>query len=125
MLRGSNNKPNYLPEDIKKTEEMLCKADLFPSIMVDCSHGNSAKNHERQPMVMQGVLDQIAAGNHSISGVMIESNLEAGSQSIPADHSRFKYGVSITDDCIDWKTTERLLRDSHKQLKKCGGRQFN
>ncbi len=125
VLRGSNNKPNYLPEDIKKTEEMLCKADLFPSIMVDCSHGNSAKNHERQPMVMQGVLDQIAAGNHSISGVMIESNLEAGSQSIPADHSRFKYGVSITDECIDWKTTERLLRDSHKQLKKCGGRQFN
>ena len=125
VLRGSNNKPNYLPEDIKKTEEMLCKADLFPSIMVDCSHGNSAKNHERQPMVMHGVLDQIAAGNHSISGVMIESNLEAGSQSIPADHSRFKYGVSITDDCIDWKTTERLLRDSHKQLKKCGGRQFN
>jgi 3-deoxy-7-phosphoheptulonate synthase len=125
VLRGSNNKPNYLPEDIKKTEEMLGKADLFPSIMIDCSHGNSAKNHERQPLVMQGVLDQIAAGNRSISGVMIESNLEAGSQNIPTDLSKLKYGVSITDKCIDWKTTEHLLRDAHKQLKECGGRQIN
>jgi 3-deoxy-7-phosphoheptulonate synthase len=125
VLRGSNNKPNYLPEDIKKTEEMLSKADLFPSIMIDCSHGNSAKNHERQPLVMQGVLDQVAAGNRSICGVMIESNLEAGSQNIPKDLSKLKYGVSITDKCIDWKTTERVLRDAHKQLKKYGGRQLN
>ena len=122
VLRGSNKKPNYMPEDIKKTEEMLEKADLFPTIMVDCSHGNSAKDHERQPLVMQDVLDQISAGNRSISGVMIESNLEAGSQNIPVDLSQLKYGVSITDKCIDWKTTEQMLRNAHRQLKACGGR---
>jgi len=122
VLRGSNKKPNYMPEDIKKTEEMLEKADLFPTIMVDCSHGNSAKDHDRQPLVMQDVLDQISAGNRSISGVMIESNLEAGSQNIPTDLSQLKYGVSITDKCIDWKTTEQMLRNAHKQLKACGGR---
>ena len=122
VLRGSNKKPNYMPEDIKKTEDMLEKSNLFPTIMVDCSHGNSAKDHERQPLVMQEVLDQITAGNRSISGVMIESNLEAGSQNIPADLSQLKYGVSITDKCIDWKTTEQMLRNAHKQLKACGGR---
>jgi 3-deoxy-7-phosphoheptulonate synthase len=122
VLRGSNKKPNYMPEDIKKTEDMLEKSNLFPTIMVDCSHGNSAKDHERQPLVMQEVLDQITAGNRSISGVMIESNLEAGSQNIPAVLSQLKYGVSITDKCIDWKTTEQMLRSAHKQLKACGGR---
>ncbi len=124
VLRGGNKKPNYMLEDIKKTEEMLEKNDLFPTIMVDCSHGNSAKDHERQPLVLQEVLEQIKAGNRSISGVMIESNLEAGSQSIPKDLSQLKYGVSITDKCIDWNTTEQMLREAYRVLKGCGGRRI-
>ncbi|HZV81115.1 MAG TPA: 3-deoxy-7-phosphoheptulonate synthase, partial [Geobacteraceae bacterium] len=124
VLRGSGKKPNYYPEDILKTEEMLAKSGLLPTIMVDCSHGNSEKNHEKQPAVLEAVVSQIEAGNRSISGVMIESYLESGNQSIPTDHSKLKYGVSITDKCIDWATTERILRESHARLKKCGGRKL-
>jgi len=122
VLRGGSRKPNYMPEDIRKAVEMMEKANLHPSIMVDCSHGNSEKNHERQPMVLEQVMEQIAAGQKNISGVMIESNLEAGNQPIPKDLAELKYGVSITDKCIDWPTTERMLRYAHDRLKSCGGR---
>lgn len=121
VLRGGK-KPNYFPEDIKKSEELLEKGGLFPTIMVDCSHGNSEKRHEKQPEVLQSVVDQIVAGNRSISGVMIESFLEEGNQPIPKDLSQLKYGVSITDKCIDWPTTELILREAHDRLKACGGR---
>ena len=121
VLRGGR-KPNYSPEDIKHTEEILAKNSLFPTIMVDCSHGNSEKRHEQQPVVLDSVISQIEAGNRSISGIMIESFLEAGNQPIPKDLSQLKYGVSITDKCIDWATTEQVLRDAHARLKKCGGR---
>jgi 3-deoxy-7-phosphoheptulonate synthase len=124
VLRGGSKKPNYYPEDIKKTEEMLEKSGLFPTIMVDCSHGNSEKNHEKQPLVLENVVEQIVAGNRSISGVMIESYLEAGNQPMQKDLSQLKYGVSITDKCIDWPTTERMLRQAHATLKACGGRQL-
>ena len=123
VLRGGK-KPNYSPEDIAKTEEMLAKAGLFPTIMVDCSHGNSEKNHEKQPGVLTAVIDQIEAGNRSISGVMIESYLESGSQPMPEDPRQMKYGVSITDKCIGWETTERIIREAHTRLKKCGGRKL-
>ncbi len=123
VLRGGK-KPNYFPEDIKKCEEMLAKNKLFPTIMVDCSHGNSEKNHEKQPLVLENVIDQIVAGNRSISGVMIESFLEGGNQPIPNDLSQLKYGLSITDKCLDWATTERILRDAHRRLKACGGRKL-
>ena len=122
VLRGSK-KPNFYPEDIKKSEEMLEKNKLFPTIMVDCSHGNSEKNHEKQPLVLENVIDQIVAGNRTISGVMIESFIEGGNQPIPKDLSQLKYGLSITDKCIDWKTTERILLEAHARLKACGGRQ--
>ncbi|HEY6007097.1 MAG TPA: 3-deoxy-7-phosphoheptulonate synthase [Geobacteraceae bacterium] len=123
VLRGGK-KPNYYPDDIRKSEEMLAKNNLFPTIMVDCSHGNSEKNHEKQPAVLENVIDQIVAGNRSISGVMIESFLEGGNQPIPKDLSQLKYGVSITDKCIDWETTERILWEAHGRLKACGGRQL-
>jgi 3-deoxy-7-phosphoheptulonate synthase len=123
VLRGGK-KPNYYAEDIKKTEEMLEKNSLFPTIMVDCSHGNSEKNHENQPMVLDNVISQIVTGNRSISGVMIESFLEAGNQPTPKDLTQLKYGVSITDKCIDWDTTERTLWEAHGRLKACGGRQI-
>lgn len=121
VLRGGK-KPNFHPEDIKKTEEMLGKFNLFPTIMVDCSHGNSEKNHEKQPSVLEKVIDQIVAGNRTISGVMIESFIEGGNQPIPKDLSQLRYGVSITDKCIDWETTERILREAHARLKSRGKR---
>jgi 3-deoxy-7-phosphoheptulonate synthase len=123
VLRGGK-KPNYSPEDIKKTEEMLTKSGLFPTMMIDCSHGNSEKNHENQPIVLDNIIGQIESGNRSISSVMIESYLEAGNQPIPADHTKIKYGVSITDKCIDWQTTEKMLRSAHARLKACGGRKL-
>jgi 3-deoxy-7-phosphoheptulonate synthase len=124
VLRGGK-KPNYFPEDILKTEELMNKHDLFPSIMVDCSHANSEKNHEKQPQVLENVVGQIVAGNRSISGVMIESFIEGGNQPIPRDLSQLKYGLSITDKCIDWNTTERILLEAHARLKKCGGRKLS
>jgi len=126
VLRGGK-KPNYSPDDIRKTEEMLQKNNLFPTIMVDCSHGNSEKNHEKQPLVLESVVDQIVAGNRSISGVMIESFIEPGNQPLPKDPrdlSQLAYGVSITDKCIDWQTTERILWEAHGRLKAAGGRRM-
>jgi len=118
VLRGGSRKPNYHPEDITNTEFSLIKNGLLPTIMVDCSHGNSNKDCNKQPLVLDSVVKQILAGNNSISGVMIESFLEAGSQKIPVDQSQLKYGVSITDGCIDWNTTERILLEAHAKLQK-------
>ncbi|MSN24423.1 MAG: 3-deoxy-7-phosphoheptulonate synthase [Geobacter sp.] len=117
VLRGGSRKVNYHPEDIEHTEDSLKKNNLFPTIMVDCSHGNSNKDFLKQPEVLDNVVEQMLAGNSSISGVMIESYLEEGNQKIPADLSQLKYGVSITDACIDWATTERILLDAHRKLK--------
>ena len=124
VLRGGNNGPNYSCADIKNTEEMLKKCGLETGIMVDCSHANSDKNHEKQPAVLADVIDQIVAGNKSIHSVMIESNLEAGNQPMAEKLDDLKYGVSITDKCVDWATTEKMLRDAHSKLKSNGGRKI-
>lgn len=116
VLRGGAAGPNYSPEHITKTEEQLAKAGLIKSILVDCSHDNSAKKPERQPEVMRALLTQIAAGNRSIMGAMIESNLEAGNQPFPQPKDQLRYGVSITDGCIDWATTEALVREAYAAL---------
>ncbi|WP_432821711.1 3-deoxy-7-phosphoheptulonate synthase [Trichloromonas sp.] len=125
VLRGGNNGPNYHADDIRRTEELLTKAGLKARIMVDCSHANSSKNHERQEEVLNDVIRQIGAGNRSISSVMIESNLEPGNQPTGDDFSKLKYGVSITDKCIGWADTERMLRYAHQQLKEFGGRKIS
>ena len=122
VLRGGNDSPNYSPEDIASTEAKLAKTGLSQAIMVDCSHANSFKDHTRQEEVLQSVLTQIRQGNKSICSVMIESNLEAGNQSIPENLKELKYGVSVTDKCVDWPTTERMLRTAAKLLKEQGGR---
>jgi 3-deoxy-7-phosphoheptulonate synthase len=122
VLRGGSRKPNYYPEDIADAHEMLEKSGFFPTLMVDCSHGNSNKDHLQQPDVLRSVIDQIVAGNRSITGVMIESNIEEGSQSIPKEVGQLKYGVSITDKCVDWPTTELMLREAADRLRKNGGR---
>ncbi|PAW61396.1 MAG: 3-deoxy-7-phosphoheptulonate synthase [Opitutia bacterium Tous-C1TDCM] len=116
VLRGGAAGPNYAAAHIAKTEELLGKAGLPKSILVDCSHDNSAKKPELQPAVMQDLAAQIAAGNTSIMGAMVESNLAAGNQAFPVPKATLKYGVSITDGCIDWPATEKLVRDLHAAL---------
>jgi 3-deoxy-7-phosphoheptulonate synthase len=122
VLRGGNDKPNYLPDDIRRTEELLRGAGLHTGIMVDCSHANSYKDHERQEEVLVNTVDQIVGGNRSICAVMIESNIEAGSQPMAKNQADLRYGCSITDKCVDWATTERMLRHAQEQLRRCGGR---
>jgi 3-deoxy-7-phosphoheptulonate synthase len=116
VLRGGIAGPNYSPLHIAEVETLLVKAGLPRAILVDCSHDNSAKRPERQPEIMRELLAQIAAGNTSIMGAMIESNLAAGSQPFPQPAGRLRYGVSITDACIDWPTTEALVREIHAAL---------
>src|SRR6185312_15909866 len=116
VLRGGSTGPNYSPAHIAQTEQLLTKAGLMKSILVDCSHDNSSKQPERQPEVMRELLAQIKAGNSSIMGAMLESNLEAGSQPFPQSKDKLRYGVSITDACIDWKTTESLIKEIHSAL---------
>ena len=116
VLRGGIPGPNYSPVHIAQTEQLLAKAGLPKSILVDCSHDNSAKQPERQPEVMRAILAQITAGNTSIMGAMVESNLGAGSQAFPQPRANLRYGVSITDACIDWATTEALVREIHAVL---------
>lgn len=118
VLRGGSRKPNYHPEDILHTEDILAKNGLPATVMVDCSHGNSNKDYRRQPEVLEAVISQVVAGNQSISGLMIESCLEEGNQKISADQSKLQYGVSITDACINWETTEKILLEAHHRLQK-------
>lgn len=116
VLRGGNTGPNYSPQHVAQTEQLLEKAGLPKAILVDCSHDNSAKQPERQPEVARELVGQIAAGNTSIMGAMLESNLEAGSQPFPVPKEKLRYGVSITDACIDWPTTEKLVLELHAAL---------
>lgn len=116
VLRGGSAGPNFSPEHINRTEELLAKGGLPKSILVDCSHDNSAKKPELQPEVMRQLLAQITAGNRSIMGAMVESNLVAGNQAFPQPKERLRYGVSITDGCIDWATTEAMVREIHTTL---------
>ncbi|WP_105104221.1 3-deoxy-7-phosphoheptulonate synthase [Microbulbifer pacificus] len=117
VLRGGNDKPNYDSVSVAVCEKELEKAGLVPNIMVDCSHANSNKNHELQPLVVDNVTHQILDGNKSIIGIMVESNIKAGNQKINADRSKMEYGVSVTDKCIDWETTESLLLNMAEQLR--------
>ncbi len=118
VLRGGNKKTNYDAESVKHCEEILEKEGLRKKIMIDCSHGNSNKDHKNQPKVFQAVIDQVVAGNESIVGMMVESNLAEGNQSIPKDLSQLKYGVSVTDKCIDWATTEKMILEGYEKLRK-------
>jgi len=116
VLRGGSSRPNYDPESIKEAAMKLEKAGLPTAVMVDCSHANSGKKHERQEPVWQSTLKHFIEDNPNLIGMMLESHLKEGNQPIPADLSKLIYGLSITDECISWETTERLLRESHQQL---------
>ena len=116
VLRGGGAGPNYSPAHIAQVESALSKAGLARSVVVDCSHDNSAKKPELQPDVLRAVLEQVAAGNASIMGAMLESNLAAGNQPFPQPKEKLRRGVSITDGCIDWATTEALVSELHTRL---------
>ncbi len=116
VLRGGAAGPNFSPTHIAEVEKLLTKANLHKAILVDCSHDNSAKQPERQPEVVQALIAQIAAGNTSIMGAMVESNLQAGNQPFPQPKEKLLHGVSITDGCIDWTATERVVHALHTAL---------
>lgn len=117
VLRGGDGKPNYDSVSVALCEEQLKKANILPNIMVDCSHANSNKDHNLQPLVADNIANQILEGNESIIGVMIESNIEEGNQKIPSDLSELTYGKSVTDACISWETTETLLKSMRDKIK--------
>ncbi|MEM7364782.1 MAG: 3-deoxy-7-phosphoheptulonate synthase [Pseudomonadota bacterium] len=117
VLRGGSAGANYDSVNVALCEEQLAKAGVSGNIMIDCSHANSNKNHELQPLVIDNVANQILDGNQSIVGLMIESHLNAGNQSIPDDPSQLLYGVSVTDACIDWDTTEQMLRGLREKVR--------
>jgi len=118
VLRGGRVRTNYDSGSIQEAVETLAKAGLPPQLMVDCSHANSGKEHARQEEVWHSVVEQRVAGNTAITGVMIESNLEEGNQKLK-DPRELKYGVSITDACVSWETTERMLRHGYEAMKGC------
>ncbi len=117
VLRGGGGRSNYDSVNIKLCEDQLGKANLPANIVVDCSHGNSMKDHNLQSLVLKNCTNQILEGNRSIIGVMLESNIEAGNQAVPKDLTQLKYGVSVTDACVDWTTTEQIIREMYTQLK--------
>ena len=117
VLRGGNGRPNYDSVSIAMCEKELEKAGLPVSIVVDCSHDNSNKDPALQSLVAENCVNQILDGNHSIVGLMLESNLAWGNQPLPKNPSLLKYGVSITDACIDWPTTKRLILATHEKLR--------
>ncbi len=115
ILRGGK-KPNYYPEDIINCEQQMKKVHLLPAIMIDCSHGNSNKDYRLQPVVAKSVLQQIKQKNNSIIGIMLESNINAGNQSSEQPKNKIKYGISVTDACIDWESTDKLLYQFYHEI---------
>jgi len=116
ILRGGRLGPNYDAPSLAKASEMLAAANLPPKFFVDCSHANSNKDYSKQSVAWNDVIRQRAEGNDTIVGLMLESNLQAGKQSLGDDLSALKYGVSITDGCISFAETEELLLGAHATL---------
>ncbi len=116
VLRGGHARPNYDSDSIHTACEQLRQTGVEPLLTVDCSHANSRKQHENQEEVWGTILQQRLAGNTAIMGLMVESNLHAGNQKIPEALDELRYGVSVTDACVDWETTERMLRQASEAL---------
>jgi 3-deoxy-7-phosphoheptulonate synthase len=117
VLRGGNGKPNYDAGSVVEAETALAKAKVSGKIMIDASHANSNKDPYLQPLVLKNITEQIQDGNKSIVGLMVESHLKGGRQDIPANLSDLEYGKSVTDGCIDWDTTEKVLLEMDAALK--------
>lgn len=116
ILRGGT-KPNYDPQNVRLVEEQLKTAGLPSRIVIDCSHGNTNKDYRLQPRVLESAIGQIVDGNTSIVGMMLESNLYEGNQPITGKREELQYGVSVTDKCISWEETERIILAAHAKLK--------
>jgi 3-deoxy-7-phosphoheptulonate synthase len=116
VLRGGGSRTNYDSVSLALCERELEKAGLPSNIVVDCSHGNSNKDPGLQPLVAENLANQILEGNRSLVGFMLESHLHWGSQPLSADRSQLQYGVSVTDACIDWASTEKLLLSLDQRL---------
>jgi len=112
ILRGGRTGPNYDPDSVAQAAAAMDRAGLPPLIMVDCSHANSGKKAQNQTIVWESVLRQRAEGNRALIGLMLESNLVQGRQPFTGQRDKLVYGQSITDECIGWETTERLLRQA-------------
>ena len=112
VLRGGSTGPNYSAEHVAFAQKALVDSGMEPNLVIDCSHANCGKDHTKQPIAFRDVIQQRADGNRGIVGLMLESHLNAGNQSLNGDASTLKYGVSITDPCVDWATTEELLREA-------------
>ena len=116
MLRGGRSGSNYSTEVVDDARQRLEAAGLPSRVIIDCSHANSGKDHRRQAVVWRDVVEQRLAGDKAIAGLMLESNLQPGSQPVKSDRGQLQYGVSITDGCIGWEETEALLLETHSRL---------
>ena len=117
ILRGGAAGPNYDADSVKATRNLLEGRDLPTGIMVDASHGNSAKDYRRQPTVLGSIIEQRRDGQKALVAAMVESNLVEGKQPFPRPLNELVYGQSITDACIGWECTEQLLRDCAEKLR--------
>ena len=125
ILRGGDQGPNYYEDDVEEASEMMRKAGMDARIIIDCSHQNSHKDFRRQKRVLRAVIDQVRWGEKSIRGFMLESNISEGSQKIPQNRAELKYGVSVTDGCIGWEETERIITNAAvllREAKASGGK---
>jgi 3-deoxy-7-phosphoheptulonate synthase len=116
ILRGGSGKPNFDAASVKVAEDKFKELDLQPRIVIDCSHGNSNKNHKQQAAVFDNVIQQVLEGNQSIVGLMLESNLHEGNQPFSCNLDELKYGVSVTDKCINWDETEQIILAAYERL---------
>jgi 3-deoxy-7-phosphoheptulonate synthase len=116
VLRGGRSRTNYDAASLQEAETKLVQSGLPPVLMVDCSHANSGKQHARQEEVWHSVIEQRAAGNRALIGAMVESYLKDGNQPFPKPAAELTYGISITDACVGWDVTERMLRWGAQEL---------
>jgi len=120
ILRGARNKTNFDNQSVALAADRMQASGLRPCILVDCSHGNANKRFEKQELAWNTILEQRHTGNQALIGMLLESNLFEGNQKISENSSALKYGISVTDECVGWKTTESMLRHAAEVIKGCG-----
>lgn len=116
VLRGWDRQPNYDSDSVNDSLSRLQRSGLPLRVLIDCSHDNSNKKYDRQPIVFQAIIDQVLAGNNAIRGLLLESHLCAGSQSLLSNLNNLAYGLSVTDPCLDWPATEQLILSEAERL---------
>lgn len=117
ILRGGDSGPNFYEDVVESAAAKMAGLNLNPSIVIDCSHANSRKDYTKQKRVLRNVIDQVCWGSDAIKGFMLESNINEGSQKITDGKNGLKYGVSVTDACIGWEETERIMKHAASMLR--------